>query len=194
MEYTGGQIVVEDYSAGFQYQSGRTLPMELSLWGGFFAGVFPGGAARLAGQRLGVIIAQQKRPPTPAQHKGGARLADARDQLGQRKPGFHIAAHRVEDDEQPFDLGVLLDIHQLRDDVFILGRFLVVRRQRVAFDGTDHSQAVDGMAAFGTDHRTGVHHIFVLQFLLLHLRVPMGRLPVRKVFARLQACLFIEAT
>ena len=45
--YTGGQwqpvqseqkIVVEDYSGAFAFQSGRTIPMELSIWGGFFAG------------------------------------------------------------------------------------------------------------------------------------------------------------
>lgn len=38
VEYTGGQIVVEDYSSDFVFQSGRTIPMELSIWGGFFAG------------------------------------------------------------------------------------------------------------------------------------------------------------
>ena len=36
VEYTGGQIVVEDYSSDFVFQSGRTIPMELSIWGGFF--------------------------------------------------------------------------------------------------------------------------------------------------------------
>ncbi len=38
VEYTGGQIVVEDYDSAFQFQSGRTIPMELTTWGGFFAG------------------------------------------------------------------------------------------------------------------------------------------------------------
>ena len=38
VEYTGGQIVVEDYDSSFALQSSRTVPMELSLWGGFFAG------------------------------------------------------------------------------------------------------------------------------------------------------------
>ena len=38
VEYINGQIVVEDYSSDFQFQSGRTIPMELSIWGGFFAG------------------------------------------------------------------------------------------------------------------------------------------------------------
>lgn len=31
-------IVVEDYSGSFQLQSSRTIPFELSIWGGFFAG------------------------------------------------------------------------------------------------------------------------------------------------------------
>ena len=30
--------MAEDYSPDFQYLSGRTIPMELSRWGGFFAG------------------------------------------------------------------------------------------------------------------------------------------------------------
>ena len=38
VEYIDGQIVVEDYSSDFIFQSGRTIPMELSIWGGFFAG------------------------------------------------------------------------------------------------------------------------------------------------------------
>ncbi len=38
VEYIDGQIMVEDYSSDFIFQSGRTIPMELSIWGGFFAG------------------------------------------------------------------------------------------------------------------------------------------------------------
>ena len=38
VETIGDQIVVEDYSSDFQLQSSRTLPLELSTWGGFFAG------------------------------------------------------------------------------------------------------------------------------------------------------------
>lgn len=38
VEYIKGQIVVENYSSDFAFQSGRTIPMELSTWGGFFAG------------------------------------------------------------------------------------------------------------------------------------------------------------
>ena len=38
VEYTGGQVVVEEYDSGFRYLSGRTISPELPLWGGFFAG------------------------------------------------------------------------------------------------------------------------------------------------------------
>lgn len=38
VEYTDGQIVAEDYSPDFALLAGRTIPMELPLWGGFFAG------------------------------------------------------------------------------------------------------------------------------------------------------------
>ena len=45
--YVGGQwqssqseqeIIIEDYSSSFQLLSSRTVPMELSIWGGFYAG------------------------------------------------------------------------------------------------------------------------------------------------------------
>ena len=32
VEHISGQIIVEDYSSGFQFQSSRTIPVELSLW------------------------------------------------------------------------------------------------------------------------------------------------------------------
>ncbi|MDE6984482.1 MAG: hypothetical protein K2O99_08115 [Lachnospiraceae bacterium] len=38
VEYVDGQIIVEDYDDSFYLRSNRTIPMELSLWGGFFAG------------------------------------------------------------------------------------------------------------------------------------------------------------
>lgn len=37
-EYVDGKIVVEDYNDAFQLHSSRTIPMELSTWGGFYAG------------------------------------------------------------------------------------------------------------------------------------------------------------
>lgn len=38
VEYIDGTIVVEDYDSSFTLRSSRTIPMELSVWGGFFAG------------------------------------------------------------------------------------------------------------------------------------------------------------
>ena len=38
VEYAGGAIVVEDYDGNFQLQASRSVPMELALWGGFYAG------------------------------------------------------------------------------------------------------------------------------------------------------------
>ena len=38
VEYTGGKITVEDYDSSFRFQSGRSIDMELDIWGGFFAG------------------------------------------------------------------------------------------------------------------------------------------------------------
>lgn len=36
--YPNGKIIVEDYDSTFRFQTGRTVPMELTYWGGFFAG------------------------------------------------------------------------------------------------------------------------------------------------------------
>jgi hypothetical protein len=38
VEYADGQVIVEHYDDSFNYSSGETLPMELPIWGGFFAG------------------------------------------------------------------------------------------------------------------------------------------------------------
>ena len=39
VEYLGNnRIIVEDYTSSFQLRSSRTIPFELSIWGGFFAG------------------------------------------------------------------------------------------------------------------------------------------------------------
>ena len=38
VEYTGGQVVVENYDASFAFLDGRTIQPELLIWGGFFAG------------------------------------------------------------------------------------------------------------------------------------------------------------
>ena len=38
VEYIGGQVVIEDYTADFTFLSSRTISPELPIWGGFFAG------------------------------------------------------------------------------------------------------------------------------------------------------------
>ena len=38
VEYVNGSVVVEDYDSSFRFLSSRTIPMELSIWGGFYAG------------------------------------------------------------------------------------------------------------------------------------------------------------
>lgn len=38
VEYADGKIIVEDYDGSFQLAASREIPMELSIWGGFYAG------------------------------------------------------------------------------------------------------------------------------------------------------------
>ena len=38
VEYDGKSVIVEDYDSSFQMTGSRTVPTELSLWGGFYAG------------------------------------------------------------------------------------------------------------------------------------------------------------
>lgn len=38
VEYINGKIVAEDYNNSFKLCASRTIPMELSIWGGFYAG------------------------------------------------------------------------------------------------------------------------------------------------------------
>ena len=96
-----------------------------------------------------------------AQHHGGAGLRNAGDELSQGQPRFHIAAHSVQEHQQPFHRRVLLHRHQLRDDMLILGGLLALRRFHVALDLADDGQAVDGVGPFGAVHAA---HIFDLLF------------------------------
>ena len=82
-----------------------------------------------------------------AQHQRGAGFGDAGDQFRQRKAGLYIAAHRVQQHQQPLDAGVLLYRHQLGDDVLVLGGLLPLRRFGMPFDLADDGQAVDDMTA-----------------------------------------------
>ena len=109
-----------------------------------------------------------------AQHQRCAGLADAGDQLRQSEPGFHIAAHGIQDDQQPLNGGVLLNIHQLGDHMLILGAFLVIRSQAVALNGADHRQAINGMAALGGGHNAAVRDQVMFQPHALHILGVLG--------------------
>ena len=102
-----------------------------------------------------------------AQHQCGAGLGDTGDQLRQRKPSFHIAAHRVQQHQQPLDAGVLLHRHQLGDDVLVLGGLLPLRRFGMPFDLADDGQAVDDMTAPGQGDRAQILDILFFHPVLL---------------------------
>ena len=102
-----------------------------------------------------------------AQHQRGAGLGDAGNQLCQRKAGLYIAAHRVQQHQQPLDAGVLLHSHQLRDNVLVLGGLLPLRRFHVPFDLANDGQAVDDMAAPGQGDRAQILHVFFFHAVLL---------------------------
>ena len=119
-----------------------------------------------------------------AQHQRGAGLGDAGDQLRQRKAGLHIAAHRVQQHQQPLDAGVLLHCHQLWDDVFILGGFLPLRRFGVSFDLADDGQAVDDMPAAGQRDRAQILDLFLFQLACVGL--------LRFIVHMLSSCVFCQ--
>ena len=102
-----------------------------------------------------------------AQHQRGAGLGDAGDQLCQCKTGLHIAAHRVQQHQQPLDAGIFLHRHQLWDDVFVLGGFLPLRRFGVPFDLADDGQAVDDMTAPAQGDRAQILDILFFHPVLL---------------------------
>ena len=102
-----------------------------------------------------------------AQHQRGAGLGDAGDQFCQRKAGLHIAAHRVQQHQQPLDAGVLLHRHQLGDDVLVLSGLLPLRRFGMPFDLTDDGQAVDNMTAPAQGDRAQILDILFFHPVLL---------------------------
>ena len=102
-----------------------------------------------------------------AQHQRGAGLGDTGDQLCQCKTGLHIAAHRVQQHQQPLDAGVLLHRHQLGDDVLVLGGLLPLRRFGVPFDLADDGQAVDDMTAPAQGDRAQILDILFFHPVLL---------------------------
>ena len=80
---------------------------------------------------------------TAAQHQGDCGLAHGGDDLGDGQPGFHVAAHRVQDHDQSLDLRALLHGHQLRDDVLIFGGFILRGHDQMAFHLADDGDDVD---------------------------------------------------
>ena len=104
----------------------------------------------------------------PAQHHRRTGLGDAGDELRQRKPRLHIPAHRIEQDQQALDGGVLLHGHQLGDDVLILGGLLALRRFHMALHLPDDRQAVDGVSSPGTVNAAHILDLLFFQPLLLH--------------------------
>ena len=105
---------------------------------------------------------------SPAQHQRGGGLAHPRDQLRQRQPGLHIAAHRIENDQQTFDFRVFLDVYQLRNDMLVFGGLLVVRRKGVPLDGADDGEAVDGMPPCGGGHAAPLGDALLPEALFFH--------------------------
>ena len=91
-----------------------------------------------------------------AENEGNRRRLHPAYQLCNRKPRFNIAADRIEDDEQSFDLAALLNRHKLRYDVLVLGRFVLRGKDIVPFDLPNHGQTMDQMPVFGNGDRAGL--------------------------------------
>ena len=119
-----------------------------------------------------------------AQHQRCTGLGHAGDQLCQRKARFHVPAHRVQKHQQPFHAGVLLHSHQLRDHMLVLGGLLSLRRFRMAFDLTDHGQAVDHMLPARQRDRAKVFDLFLFQ--------PMRVGLLRFIIHMLSSCIFCQ--
>ena len=79
----------------------------------------------------------------PAEHQRHDRLGHRRDQLRERKPRLHVTAHRVQHDQQPVCFLVLLDRHEQRDQLLILGRLLPLRQQVVSLHLPNDRKTVD---------------------------------------------------
>ena len=84
------------------------------------------------------------------QHERNGRLGHPRNQLGDGKAGLHIAADCVEQHKHAVDLLGLLNRGDLRDQVFILGGFILFRQLHMPLDLADDRDAMHGAArAFG---------------------------------------------
>ena len=92
----------------------------------------------------------------------GGMLAAQNATMAESVPGFHVAANGVENDDQPFNGGILLDGHQLGDNVFVFGCFVLGRQDVVPLNLPDDGQAVDDVFPFSRGDRTGFDDLFGL--------------------------------
>ena len=90
-----------------------------------------------------------------AEHERHGRLFHARDQLSDGKSGFHIAADRVEQNQQTVDFVGLLNCCNLRDEVLVLGGFVLCGKFHVALDLADNGDAVYRSARCSCRNRAG---------------------------------------
>ena len=79
----------------------------------------------------------------------------ARDQLSDGKSGLHIAADRVEQNQQTVDFVGLLNCRNLRDEVLVLGGFVLCGKFHVALDLADNGDAVYRSARCSCRNRAG---------------------------------------
>ena len=64
-------------------------------------------------------------------------LGDAGDELRQRKPRFHIAADRIQNQQQSPNPRIFLNSDQLGNQVLVLGRLIVLGQDRMSLDAAD---------------------------------------------------------
>ena len=98
-----------------------------------------------------------------AEHEGDGGLLHPRQQLGDREARLHVAAHRVEDDDQPLDVGVLLHRQQLGDDMLVFGRLVGRGQDVVPLDLPDDRQAVNRVLALARRDAAGTLDLFGLR-------------------------------
>ena len=96
-----------------------------------------------------------------AEHQRHRRLGHPRNHLRDRKPGLHVPAHGVEQEQHAFDLLAGFQACQQRQDVLIFRCLAVWRQEHVPFHLTHDGQAVDrtprGMHSRGSQIYDGLH-------------------------------------
>ena len=96
---------------------------------------------------------------TAAEHQRNGRRLHSADEFRNRKTRFNVAAYRVKDNKQPFDLTALLNRNKLRNDMLVFCGFILCGEDIVSLDLTDHGQAMDQMSVFGNGDGTGLHDL-----------------------------------